>query len=141
MKHRMVVGEWWRAVESLGAAEALLRESYDTDAVSRAYYAIMHASKAALFIHDVETKSHAGTKRMFGLHLIRTGEIEPQWSDCLAEGMDERLVADYDVHIRFSAEEAEQQCERTRIFLGRIRKYLLENGLTDDDLGKEVRDG
>ena len=137
----MVVGEWRRAVESLGAAEALLRESYHKDAVSRAYYAIMHASRAALFTHGVETKSHAGTKRMFGLHLVRTGEIEPEWSDCLAEGLDDRLVADYDVHIRFSAEEADQECERARRFLGRIRKYLLESGLTDDDLGKECRDG
>ena len=137
MKRRMVVGEWRRAVESLGAAEATLRESYDTDAVSRAYYAIMHASKAALFTHNVETKSHAGTKRMFGLHLIRAGEIEPEWSECLAEGLDDRMVADYDVHIRFSAKEAEQECERARIFLGRIRKYLLESGLTEDDLGKK----
>lgn len=141
MKHRMAVGEWKRAAESLGAAEALLRESYDTDAVSRAYYAIMHASKAALFVHDVETKSHAGTKRMFGFHLVRTGEIEPEWSDCLAEGLDDRLVADYDVHIRFSAEEAAQECERARKFLGRIWKYLLARGLTDDDLGKEGRYG
>ena len=141
MKHRMVSAEWRRAVESLGAAVTLLRENYETDAVSRAYYAIMHASKAALLVHDVETKSHAGTKRMFGFHLVRTGEIEPEWSDCLAEGLDERLVADYDVHVRFSAEEAEQECERARLFLRRIRKYLLKNRLTDDDLGKEVRDG
>ena len=141
MKHKMATGEWRRAVESLGAAVTLLRESYGTDAVSRAYYAIMHASKAAPFVHDVETKSHAETKRMFGLHLVRTGEIEPEWSDCLAEGLDERLVADYDVHVHFSAEEAQQECERARIFLGRIRKYLLENGLTDHDLGKEFGDG
>ena len=134
MMREMVIGEWRRAMESLGAAEFLQRGDYETDAVSRAYYAIMHAARAALFVRDIDTNSHAATKRMFGLHLIRTGEIEAEWSDYLAEGIDERLVADYDVHIRFSSEEAMHQCERAREFLDRIRQYLLGNDMTEDDL-------
>ena len=137
MKHKMVTGEWRRAVQSLGAAETLLLESYKKDAISRAYYSIMHATKAAPFVHEVETKSHVGTKRMFGPHLVRTGKIELYWSDCLAEGLDEHLMADYDVHIHFSTEEAKHECERARLFLGRIREYLLGNGLTKNDLEKE----
>ena len=74
---------------------------------------------------------------MFGLHLVRTGEIEPYWSDYLAEGSDERLAADYDVHTRFSVEEANHEYECARMFLRRILRYLLGYGVTEDDLGKE----
>jgi uncharacterized protein (UPF0332 family) len=53
-------------MRSLRAADLLVREGYREDAVSRAYYAILHAAKAALFGHDVATASHAGVRRMFG---------------------------------------------------------------------------
>ena len=79
-----------------------MREGCHADAVSRAYYAIMHAAKAALFVHGVAATSHAGVKRMFGLHLVHTERIEPLWSDHLVEGSDERLAADYDVFISYS---------------------------------------
>jgi uncharacterized protein (UPF0332 family) len=78
MNRDMVLAEWRRAVRSLRAAELLRREGYREDAVSRAYYAILHGAKATLFVHDVATASHAAVRRMFGQHLITTGEIERQ---------------------------------------------------------------
>lgn len=35
---------------------------------------MLHAAKAALYVHDVATASHAAVRRMFGLHLIQSGE-------------------------------------------------------------------
>ena len=96
MNKDMVLAEWRRAVRSLRAAELLAREGYRADAVSRAYYAILHAAKAALFVQDVATASHAAVRRMFGQHLINTGEIDRQWSSHLGEGLDDRLMAAYD---------------------------------------------
>jgi uncharacterized protein (UPF0332 family) len=92
----MVAAEWRRAWRALRAAEVLAQEGLYEDAVSRAYYATLHAAKAALFIHDVATESHAAVRRMFGLHLIRSGEIESMWSSNLGESFDDRLAADYD---------------------------------------------
>ena len=109
MKRETVLGEWSRSQEALGAAESLQREGYASDSVSRAYYSIMHAARAALFVHGIATKSHSGTRKMFGLHLIRPGEIELAWAQELAEGLDERTAADYDIHVRYSA------CEAARI--------------------------
>lgn len=37
--------EWRRALECLGAAEVCRDNGFYADAVSRAYYAIMHAAK------------------------------------------------------------------------------------------------
>ena len=69
MNRNMVLAEWQRATQSLHAAELLAREGYREDAVSRAYYAVLHAAKAALLVHDVATTSHAAVRRMFGRHL------------------------------------------------------------------------
>ena len=138
MNKIMVVAEWQRAWRALRAAEVLVREGFYEDAVSRAYYATLHAAKAALFIHDIATESHAVVRRMFGLHLIRSGEIEPMWSSNLGESLDDRLAADYDASISFSSEEASQECQRTRAFLDRIHRYLLAQGLADNELGMKA---
>ena len=80
----MAGAEWRRAVKPLGAAEVLMHSGYPEDAVSRCYYAVLHAAKSALFVHDVATASHAAVRRMFGLHLVRSGEIERQWAAALS---------------------------------------------------------
>lgn len=75
---------------ALGAAQLLTEEAYPEDAASRAYYAILHAAKAVLFVHDIATASHSGTRRMFGLHLVRTGQVEPEWASFLGETANNR---------------------------------------------------
>ena len=141
MNREVVPAEWRRSAQSLRAADLLAREDYPEDAVSRAYYAILHAAKAALLVHDVAVASHAGARRMFGKHLVRTGRIERSWAKHLGRSMDDRLMADYDAGISFVGEESRFECERAREFAERIREYLLANGLTDQELASERGDG
>ena len=141
MNRHMVLAEWQRATQSLQAAELLAREGYCEDAVSRAYYAILHAAKAALFVHDVATTSHAAVRRMFGRYLIRTGEIEREWSSHLGESLDDRLAADYDASVSFSAEETRQECQQARAFVERMRRYLFMRGFTAHELATIVDNG
>ena len=133
----MAATEWLRAIKSLGAVEVLIHSGYPEDAVSRCYYAVLHAAKSALFVHDIDTASHAAVRRMFGLHLVRPGEIERTWAGALAQTMDDRLMADYSAHTRFSDEEARREYERAKAFVERIRQYLLARGLTDQELEPE----
>ena len=137
MNRNMVVAEWSRAREALRAAETLTREHCYADAITRAYYAILHAAKAALHIHDVSVASHAAVRRMFSLHLVRSGEIEPEWSAYLIESLDDRIAADYDVETDFSKKDAQDECRRSREFLSRIRRYLLKKGLKERELRKK----
>lgn len=139
MNRNMVLSEWFRGRASLKAAESLTRESLYADAISRAYYAILHAAKSALHVHDVAAESHAAVRRMFGLHLIKSGEIEAEWSAYLTAGLDDRLAADYDVETEFSKREAQSECVRARDFLNRIKEYLLKNGLKQTELRKRQR--
>ncbi len=141
MNRNMIVAEWSRAREALRAAETLTRDRCYADAISRAYYAILHAAKATLHVHDIAAESHAAVRRMFGLHLVRSGEIEPEWSVYLVESLDDRLAADYDVETVFSREEARSECRRSREFLSRIRRYLLKKGLKEPELRKSYRSG
>ena len=132
------MAEWSRAREALRAAETLTREHCYADAISRSYYAILHAAKVALHIHEVAVASHAAAvKRMFGLHLARYGEIEPERSAYLIESLDDRLAADYDVETDFSKKDAKDECRRSREFLSRIRRYLLKKGLKEKELRKK----
>jgi uncharacterized protein (UPF0332 family) len=136
MNRNMVVAEWNRARESFQAAETLTRDGLYADAISRAYYSILHAAKAALHVHDVAAESHPAVRRMFALHLVKAGEIETEWSAYLTESLDDRLAADYDAEILFSRQEARNECRRTGEFLKRIKRYLLKNGLKDTELRK-----
>jgi uncharacterized protein (UPF0332 family) len=134
MKREIILAEWRRARESMKAAELLTREDCYADAVSRTYYAVLHAAKAALQVYDVAPESHAGVGRMFGLHLVRTGEIEKEWAKHLGQSLDERLAADYDPELIFSRQDALRECRETRKFLRRIRRYLLDKGITESEL-------
>jgi hypothetical protein len=141
MNRALVLAEWTRAKQSLRAAEILAREDCPEDAISRAYYATLHAAKAALLVHEVAVESHAAVKRMFGLHLIRAGEIEAQWSDHLGGSLDDRLSADYDSDAVFSNEEAQADCRQTRRFLNRIRQYLVAKGFGLKELRVKMHHG
>ncbi|MGH7809598.1 MAG: HEPN domain-containing protein [Candidatus Binatia bacterium] len=138
MNKAVVFDEWRRAAESLGAAESCRRDGYYADSISRTYYVILHAAKAALQLRDVTSESHAAVKRLFGLHLVQTGLVEGEWAAYIGIGLDVRLTADYDAETRFSDTDARDECDRARSFLQRIRQLLLTNGFTADELRIDI---
>jgi uncharacterized protein (UPF0332 family) len=134
MNRELVIAEWRRAQQALGSAQLLTRGGYYEDAIARIYYALFHAAKAALHVHDISADTHNAVRRMFGLHLIKPGEIEAQWSAPLGQTFDERQAADYNPQVSFSAKEANDACRDARAFVRRIRSYLLANGFTVSQL-------
>ena len=99
MNHENIVSEFNRGLKSLQAAQILLKESLYEDAVSRGYYAVMHAAKAALFYHNTLAESHAAVRRLFGKILVNPGHIEKEWARILSQEQDQRIVADYSIQI------------------------------------------
>ena len=139
MTKNLALAEWRRARKAQRAAEVLLRDECFEDAVSRAYYAVFHGAKAALFVHNIAADSHAAVRRMFGLHLIKSRRIEAEWAAHLAETLDDRLAADYDPEARFSQKDVRRQCRQMRAFMSRIRRYLLANGFRTSELRMKVK--
>ena len=138
MNKAIVLAEWRRATQSLGAAQSCRRDGFYADSMSRTYYAILHAAKAALQLRDVAAESHAALKRLFGLHLIQTGLVEPDWGVYISIGLDAQLTADYDAETSFSDMDARDECDRARAFLKRICELLSANGFTAEELRTEV---
>ena len=66
-----IIGEMFaKAHERLESAQALHDIANYDDAISRAYYAILDAARAALVVEKVYPKSHAGTIQKFTEYLI-----------------------------------------------------------------------
>ena len=134
MNRGAAVAEWRRGLTSLRSAEVLAQAGQYEDAIVTSYYAIFHAAKAALALDDIDTSTHAGVRSMFGLHLVKTGQIEPQWGAELGLSLEDRVKADYNVFAHFSDEDAGDQHARATAFLERIRNYLLAKGLTENEV-------
>ena len=133
MNKETAIAEWRRGLTSLASADVLARAGQYEDAVVTSYYAIFHAAKAALAVHEIETSTHAGVRSMFGLHLVKPGNIEPEWAADLGLSLEDRVKADYNVFAHLSEEDAGYQQARATAFLQRIRNYLLLNGLAEDE--------
>jgi hypothetical protein len=72
-----VAAELRRSEEALRAARSLLDLGLYADAVSRAYYAALHAAQALLLTEGVEPRTHRGVSGMLGLHFVVPGRIAP----------------------------------------------------------------
>lgn len=64
MNRSLVLAEWRLACLALRAARLLAQNRIYPDAVSRAYYAVLHAAKAALQTKDISADSHAAVRRL-----------------------------------------------------------------------------
>jgi len=133
-----VQAEWKRALRAQGAAETLLRAGFYEDAVSRAYYAVFHAAKAALLARDIIAESHAAVRRLLGKELVKQGLLEKEWAMILAQEQDERALADYDVELTFSQEIAQKRVEEARRFLDRIHEALKEEAEKEEEKEKSA---
>ena len=82
--------ELTRAKKALLAAKTLIEKGLFEDCVSRAYYAVLHAAKAALSTLGVESDTHNGVRKMFGFHLIKPGKIEKEYAKILTAEKEDR---------------------------------------------------
>jgi uncharacterized protein (UPF0332 family) len=89
-----------KADTALASAHILL-DSGDADgAVSRAYYAMFDAARAAIEWAKLsplrqEFKSHSGLISYFGLHLIKTGRLPVDIGRAINRVQELRSIADY----------------------------------------------
>lgn len=87
-----------KAEEALKAAKRCLEEGWYNSAVSRAYYAVFQAARAALTCAGVDRPwwSHGGLHATFSTELVRRRKLyPPSFVHTLAETMELRHTADY----------------------------------------------
>lgn len=122
--NKTVAREMIRAHKSLGAADLLLKGKFFEDATSRAYYAVLHAAKAALGQHQCAPKTHQGTQRMFAKLMVKSGLIEPEYSGIFSEEHDSRELCDYTSHFEMAQLDADRIVAEAARFVDRIERYL-----------------
>ena len=98
----LAVAEWRRSRSALQSASVLSRAELSADAISLAYYAIRHATKAALLTRSITASSHHAINRLLDRHLIYAGLIEREWPDVFRAAMQARMDADYNVMAAFT---------------------------------------
>lgn len=118
-----------RSQKSLKSAKKLFEEGLLEDAISRSYYAVLHVAKAVLLSENVTVSSHEAVKRLFGMHLIKTGKIELKYSKILSEEQDERYLADYDVTFSPEQERVEKRIKDAEDFYDAMIRYLKKLGI------------
>ena len=116
--------EWRRAQESLTATWLCQSNGLYANAISSAYFSVMHGAKAGLELRDVTARTHKGVGRMFSLYLVRTGLIESEWGALIGQLGNLRIAAEYDVEEAFIEPDGHSAYERAEAFLSRIRPLL-----------------
>jgi uncharacterized protein (UPF0332 family) len=105
---------------------ALADEDYIT-AVNRAYYAIFYSANALLTTKGLERSKHSGVIAAFRQYFVKTGVIEPEYSDFYGSVMENRHSGDYTL-VSLNYDSAHLDLQRAKRLLARIEKVLQEQG-------------
>ena len=118
--------ELLRGEQALRAAQLLLQQLLLQDALSRSYYAILHAARAALLAEGVAVTSHRGVRRLFGQHLIKAGKLPLSLAEVLADEQDDRILADYDVLFEPELDRVQKRVADAEEFLAAVKTFLAQ---------------
>ncbi len=123
-REQVIRKEVERGEKALKAARLLLDNGLFEDAISRAYYAVLHLAKAALLSQGIRTSSHKGVVAMFGLHLVEKGLMASDLAKILAKEKEERELGDYDVMMDIDPERAETRIRQAEEFIAAVKAFL-----------------
>lgn len=113
------------AFDMLAEAENAQKVGAKRLVLSGAYYAILHAAKAALWSRGQNAKTHRGLATQFRNEFIVTGLVEQEFADILKSGRDERERADYDmINFEATAEGADQVLQEARRFVAKMNEFV-----------------
>ena len=108
--------------DKLGVAETLLENGSLSDAVSRAYYSMFHAARAALLEEDSRPKTHQGVISELG-RLLRD-DIDRDLISSMSEVQSLREDADYEPYFEIDESVAEDTIDKARELRDQIEAFI-----------------
>lgn len=114
--------------EAVREADLLFANGLLSGAVSRLYYAVLHAVRALLLTKGIEARSHEGALRLLGLHFVKSGVFETRFSHFFSMLMKLREEADYNPAYTFSGEDFEDFRRKASDLLETVREHLRAEG-------------
>ena len=120
----------------LETAEILFSAGHYLRAISDAYYAMFHATKAVLQSIDIITKTHNRTIVQLNYHFVRTKKLD-KWYTFILEQMkkscetsdykpfkDNEFVEDFDAFFYSFKDQAEGAIDTAKQFVAKMREFL-----------------
>ena len=93
-------------------------------AVSRAYYAVLHAAVAARAARGERPKTHAGVRMLFGPLFVQNGPFEKRHARVLDELARLRNDADYHVGREVSLDAAREAVVDAETFVADVKAWI-----------------
>jgi uncharacterized protein (UPF0332 family) len=118
-----------KAENKLSVAQRLYDSKDYEDSVSRAYYAVFHASQALLLTEGQKADTHKGVVTLFGLLFVKTGKFSKELGKYLSNLKDDRESGDYEVFSFIDEETAKTALDEADKFLTETKSYLKKMGL------------
>jgi len=120
-----------RADELIVDAEVLLKSASYMSANNRAFYAAEKAIKAALALKGKDSATHNGVIKTFNTEFIHTpSEFFDRDDFKRIQSLDRiRTASDYDDFYIASREDCERQVKEAKLLIGKVKKYLLSQGV------------
>lgn len=119
-----------RARRLLQAGRHLQAGGFYEDAVSRAYYAVFHASCALLASIGRTVRTHDGLRAAIAQHFVKPGALDAKFSRLLARIAADRNDADYGAVSTFRAEDADEDLRHAEELVTEVERYLARPGPT-----------
>ena len=114
------------AVEMLNDAQLMYTNKRLKSTVNRAYYAMFHATKAALLSRGTDCQSHAGALNRFGEHFIKKGLLDERFAKILHRAYRLREKSDYSPAFTIETAEVEKLIKEAKEFVKAIKSLLVK---------------
>ena len=96
---------------------------YD-DALSRAYYAMFYAAKAALLSEGLDLRRHSSAITKFRELFVITGRVDAEYLHYLGQAQSARERSDYAPFAHASKEGSEEMLNAAGTFIDKIKELL-----------------
>lgn len=128
---KIIKGYLEKAEKKLEVAEKLFHSGDYEDAVSRAYYAVFHATQGLLLTEGEKAETHKGVVTLFSLLFVKTGKFRKELLKYLANLKDERENGDYEIFSYTDTETARTAIMEAKEFLAESKAYLKKISIMD----------
>ena len=96
-----------KAKDTYREIDLLVSHQLWNTAVNRLYYACYYAVSALLIKHGIQANTHAGVRRMFGLHFVKPGAANKELGKFYSNLFDKRQTGDYEDFLDHTQEDVE----------------------------------
>lgn len=119
------VQDWMHLAErALSATRTLLGNGFHREAMSRAYYAMFYAAKAAVVSEGIRASKHSAVVSSFGHLFIHTGRVPSHLHQALTRAFADRQSADYTPRWETTKEEVETRLAQAEEFVSEVTRIL-----------------